>query len=77
MASLIEEAGEDSRKQSKARKIELESSECGQTQFAESRTKFAETDTIRLNLNTIERLIEVEGMGQSWSNVINCLLDRY
>jgi hypothetical protein len=40
MASLIEEAGEDSRKQSKARKIELESSECGQTQFAESRTKF-------------------------------------
>jgi hypothetical protein len=38
--------------------------------------KFAETDTIRLDLNTIERLIEAEGMGQSWSNVINRLLDR-
>jgi hypothetical protein len=48
-----------------------------QTEDERMKTKFAETDTIRLDLNTIERLIEAGGMGQSWSDVINRLLDRY
>jgi hypothetical protein len=41
------------------------------------KTPFATTDTVRLDVNTIERLKSTTGLCQSWTDVINLLLDSY
>jgi hypothetical protein len=48
-----------------------------QTEGPVTRTAFVTTDTIRLKLETIERLQELAGLGSSWDDVILKLLDYY
>jgi hypothetical protein len=40
-------------------------------------TAFITTDTIRLKVETIERLRSAAGLGKSWDDAIIELLDRY
>jgi hypothetical protein len=48
-----------------------------QTEGPVIRTAFVTTDTIRLKVETIERLQELAGLGLSWDDVILKLLDYY
>jgi hypothetical protein len=48
-----------------------------QTEGPVIRTAFVTTDTIRLKVETIERLQELAGLGSSWDDVILKLLDYY
>jgi hypothetical protein len=48
-----------------------------QTEGPVIRTAFVTTDTIRLKVETIERLQELAGLGSSWDDVILKLLDFY
>jgi len=48
-----------------------------QTEGPVIRTAFVTTDTIRLKVETIERLQELAGLGSSWDDVINRLLESY
>jgi hypothetical protein len=48
-----------------------------QTDGPAIRTAFVTTDTIRLKIETIERVRELAGLGSSWDDVILKLLDCY